>query len=415
MKKQLRAFILGILVAFIFMSVTIFAESITQQIEVLFNAINIKVNGTDVTVDNILYNGTTYVPLRAVSKMLDKKVGWDPETGTASINDDEDEVDEKSDLLTINGQAVSVKDYKFYLNYIKKGMERQAAQSGIEDVWELDMNGVSTLEFLKQEALNAIIREKIEKQQATEKGITLTEDDYQLIAAEKETYKDNLGGEDNLKKYLSEIGFTEEGFIKHLENERLFNKLYEHITQIDGDAEISIEQAKDYYEDNMEEFKQVTAKHILFSIMDEEGQVFSEEEQEEVKKKAESVYKDIKSGKNFDELMEEYSEDPGLEMYPEGYTFGKGEMIKEFEETAFELKTGEVSNLVKTDYGYHIIKVTEEAYYLPYEDVEEQIIDRLEYDRYNDNHMKYLLESEKWQNEAIIEIDEAKLNLIKVK
>lgn len=86
MKKQFKGFILGVIVATLLMS-TAFGASVTKSIEVMLNSVNLKVNGKDVQADNILYEGTTYVPLRAISEMLGKEVGWDQETKTASIND----------------------------------------------------------------------------------------------------------------------------------------------------------------------------------------------------------------------------------------------------------------------------------------------------------------------------------------
>jgi len=87
MKKQLQGFIIGVIITAMILTSTSFAETIKQTIEVVFNSINITVNGEKVEADNILYNGTTYVPLRAVAEMLEKEVGWDQETRTVSIND----------------------------------------------------------------------------------------------------------------------------------------------------------------------------------------------------------------------------------------------------------------------------------------------------------------------------------------
>jgi len=74
------AFLLG---AFLFNAIPIMAQSI----EVLFNSINISVNGVKVEADNILFEGTTYVPLRAIAVILDKEVSYDADTRTALIND----------------------------------------------------------------------------------------------------------------------------------------------------------------------------------------------------------------------------------------------------------------------------------------------------------------------------------------
>lgn len=92
----------------------------------------------------------------------------------------------------------------------------------------------------------------------------------------------------------------------------------------------------------------VTAKHIL--ILKENGNNAPALE------KAQSILNRINSGEDFDALMIEYSQDPDLEKYQDGYTFTRGQMVPEFEQVAFALKEGQVSDIVETDSGYHIIK-----------------------------------------------------------
>lgn len=87
-KEKIKGFIAGTVVtAILLASPFSMAQSITRNIQAVFNSVNLKVNGQTVQADNILYNGTTYVPLRAVAEALDKEVGWDQKTNTASIND----------------------------------------------------------------------------------------------------------------------------------------------------------------------------------------------------------------------------------------------------------------------------------------------------------------------------------------
>jgi len=87
MKKEIKGFIIGILVSSLLINPAVLAAGATKSIDVMLNSIKIKVNGEPVNSDNILYNGTTYVPLRAVSEMLGKDVTWDGSTNTAGIND----------------------------------------------------------------------------------------------------------------------------------------------------------------------------------------------------------------------------------------------------------------------------------------------------------------------------------------
>lgn len=86
MKRQIKSFILGVIITTILMS-TAFGASVTKSIDVVLNSVNIMVNGKKVEANNIVYEGVTYVPLRAISEILDKEVGWNPTTSTASIND----------------------------------------------------------------------------------------------------------------------------------------------------------------------------------------------------------------------------------------------------------------------------------------------------------------------------------------
>ena len=92
-KKSIALF--AVILVITFVTGTVFSDGVKQTIDVLINNVNLEVNGDKVEVDNILYKGTTYVPIRAVAEMLGKEVGWDGKTNTASINDKE--LNEKTD------------------------------------------------------------------------------------------------------------------------------------------------------------------------------------------------------------------------------------------------------------------------------------------------------------------------------
>ena len=98
MCKYLKGFLSGVIVATLLINVAL-GDTVKKTIEVMYNSINIIVNGKKVDADNILYNGTTYVPLRAISEMLEKEVTWDQATSTASINDKLDRVNLKENRV----------------------------------------------------------------------------------------------------------------------------------------------------------------------------------------------------------------------------------------------------------------------------------------------------------------------------
>lgn len=130
-----------------------------------------------------------------------------------------------------------------------------------------------------------------------------------------------------------------------------------------------------FYSRNEDKFKvpeMVRARHILLKI----GSNPSEEEKKRVREKAEGVLKRARSGEDFAKLATELSEDTGSKN--KGGDLGffqRGRMVKPFEETAFSLKPGEISGIVETQFGYHIIKVEEkkEAGIEPFDKVREKI------------------------------------------
>jgi len=117
-----RKFIIGLIVILLLMSSIAFAQGFKEKIEVMFNAINLQVNGIPVNADNILYNGTTYVPLRAIAEMLDKEVIWDGETYTAKINNRSVEQQETTENISSKEKDIITKADLPYTINAKNGM-----------------------------------------------------------------------------------------------------------------------------------------------------------------------------------------------------------------------------------------------------------------------------------------------------
>lgn len=135
----------------------------------------------------------------------------------------------------------------------------------------------------------------------------------------------------------------EEAFKKMMDDAR-HNLLQQYaIDKVMADVKVEENEAKEYYEKNQDMFKteeEVRARHILVA------------EEEEARKVAD----EIKAGKDFEEAAKEYSTCPSKERGGDLGFFSRGKMVPEFEEAAFGLEVGELSHLVKTQFGYHIIK-----------------------------------------------------------
>jgi peptidyl-prolyl cis-trans isomerase C len=138
---------------------------------------------------------------------------------------------------------------------------------------------------------------------------------------------------------------------------------------------ITEEDKRSYYTANSEGYsvpETVRARHILIRVPADA----EEKEKEELKKKAEAVLEKVRSGDDFERLASENSDDSGSKQKggDVGF-FPRGRMVKPFEDAAFSLKEGEVSGLVETKFGFHIIRVEErkEAQIKPFEEVKEEI------------------------------------------
>jgi parvulin-like peptidyl-prolyl isomerase len=177
------------------------------------------------------------------------------------------------------------------------------------------------------------------------------------VAAQFERIKANFGSEEELKKQLDAAGQTVEkvktGMRERLKQEHWIDE------QIKGKAEVTEADAKDFYEKNPEQFKspeQVRASHILITVpQDAKPEVVVEKE-----KAAQAIAVRVKKGEPFDKLAKELSEDPSAkENSGDLNFFTADQMVPEFSKAAFGMKKDEISEPVRSQFGYHVIKVTD--------------------------------------------------------
>ncbi|MDP9193766.1 MAG: peptidyl-prolyl cis-trans isomerase [Acidobacteriota bacterium] len=136
------------------------------------------------------------------------------------------------------------------------------------------------------------------------------------------------------------------------------------LTKLEKDISVTDEELKKKYDADKATYEQVKARHILIAFKGspaaQEGKPELTEEQ--AKAKADDLHKQLVGGASFDELAKKESDDAGSGTRGGDLgAFGRGQMVPEFEKAAFEAKTGELTPVVRTQFGYHIIKVDEHA------------------------------------------------------
>ncbi|NLM46578.1 MAG: foldase [Firmicutes bacterium] len=209
--------------------------------------------------------------------------------------------------------------------------------------------------------LEQLISERVIMQAAKKEGIKVTDEE---VAAEVDKMREDLAGgsQEYFETILSQYGLTEET----LKNNIRVNLLLKEIVR--GKTTVTEEEVHKHFADNQEKFNiphEVHARHIL---------VKTEEEAAEILQK-------LKNGEDFAELAKEYSTDPGSkEKGGDLGKFGKGKMVKEFEDAVFSAPVGLIDKAVKTDHGYHIIEVLgiQEAREVTFSEVEDKVREDLE-------------------------------------
>ena len=207
-----------------------------------------------------------------------------------------------------------------------------------------------------------------------EEGITVEKEDVEseyssLMSSLEQTF--NLTEDDIINKF----NIPKEDIEKELEKELIATKY------IGEASEVTDKEAENYYNKNKDEFFKVRASHILIKNTDDEGNKVSDTQKKKNKEKAQDILKQAKEGVDFAQLAKEYSEDSSSENGGDLDFFGKGQMVEPFENAAFSLKNGEIySDVVETDYGYHIIKKTDEKYE-DFETIKEELVYTLGYEK----------------------------------
>lgn len=241
----------------------------------------------------------------------------------------------KDEVFRIDNESCSKAELMVYLTTMQNQYENVYGA----EIWNTTLDGVTLEENVKETVLAKIAQIKTMYLLAEEKGVTPDETDETLIKSAAEEYFRSLN-----EIEVEYMGVTLEMIEKLYREYVMADKVYQQIIQ-DINPEISDDEART-----------ITVQHILIRTVmsDGNGNVmpYSEEDKKEAYNEIMEIREQAVSGEHdFAELAAQYSDDSTI-----SYSFGKGEMDAAFEEASFQLGTDEISGVVESEAGYHIIK-----------------------------------------------------------
>jgi peptidyl-prolyl cis-trans isomerase SurA len=241
--------------------------------------------------------------------------------------------------------------------------------NALKEKYRNDMDNYDENQILR-EALELLIDDRLKLQQGKKMGFEV--DDITVDAAIKDIEMKNSLEEGQLAFMLEAEGKSLETYKNVIRDQILVSK----ITRFELGSRLAISERKiaKYYHDNQKEFwesSQIRAKHILILFEKDVSKKIRKEKNKQIKQ----ILAELKEGKDFAEAAKEYSEDVSASLGGDVGFVKKGQMVPEFEKAVYRLKEGEISDVVETEYGYHIIKAEEiqKGRTLPFKEVKNKI------------------------------------------
>ncbi len=262
-------------------------------------------------------------------------------------------------VATVNGEKIPGADYERQYTAMKQNfyIGRGKTITPEEDA------------SLKKGVIDNLIAAMLLSQEAKKKNIKVSDED---VDKQIEMFTQRIGGKEVLEEKMKESAITMDDLKEKVRDQLMTQKLIEEESA--SAVNPTKEEEKEYYDTHPTQFdmpKSIKASHILIKLSPEA----TDEQKAAARKKIDEVLAKAKKGEDFAELARKYSEGPSA---PNGGDLGwvtPGKMVQSFEEAAFKLQPGQISDVVSTVYGLHIIKVDEvkEARHAPFDEVQPNI------------------------------------------
>ena len=208
------------------------------------------------------------------------------------------------------------------------------------------------LNRIRRQALDTLIEEKLIDYEIKKAGVKVTPREVEAVL--DDIKKQNKATQEDLERALAKEGITFEQYKTQIEKRILRTKLVQWSVKMEPKA--SEKQLRDFYQQNVERYRTPETfrpAHILFGIPKEAPP----EKVQEVRKKCQEVLDRIRKGEDFGEMALLYSQDPSAKDRGDLGYFKKGELLPAFEKELNRLRVGEVGGIIRTEFGFHLIKL----------------------------------------------------------
>jgi peptidyl-prolyl cis-trans isomerase C len=241
-------------------------------------------------------------------------------------------------VARVNGEAVSKADFDRLVKNMELGNGPIPAEQR---------------DRVLRDALDQLVTYTLLKQEAKTRNITVSDTD---VEARVKQMQGQFPDPQAFEKALAERGMSVDRLRSDAHVDMAINKMLEgEVATLPGPSDA---QAREFYDKNPDKFKQpesVRASHILI-LADEKTDAATKKK---ARQKIEALLKRARGGADFAKLARENSQDSSAQQGGDLNYFPRGQMVPPFDEAAFSLKPGQISGIVTTQFGYHIIKVTD--------------------------------------------------------
>jgi peptidyl-prolyl cis-trans isomerase C len=281
----------------------------------------------------------------------------------------------KEKVAVVNGTVISSSEYDAEMGRYEKQMTMSGRTPNPAEMSEM-----------KQRVLDGLVNRELLRQESKKQGINVDDNEVNQQLA---TLKQRFSGEKEFSDMLAKMNTTEADLKAQLRQDLTIRKLIDQ--QIASKITITPEEMKAFYDSHSELFKapeMVRASHILIKV----GPNATDADKAKARERITAIQQKINKGEDFAATAKESSECPSAANGGDLDYFQRGQMVAPFENAAFDLKPGTVSDIVETQFGYHLIKVTDKkaASTVPFDDVKGKLQDYMKQQKINEQLGQYV-------------------------